>query len=152
VGFGDLAFFAEGGGFGDSGGLCAAGGFDALGGSRTSCLLGLTQRALRGGIGFVGLVMPGGRDCAAFGRVCRDCGGFGLGLGKKRLLADLLCGTMSQLRTVLAARGGEIAIFRSMQIGPGVKNGHIFRSLRDHKIIGFICAVRVHGSWFRALS
>jgi hypothetical protein len=90
--------------------------------------------------------MPCGSNCLAFGGICGGSGGFSLGLRKQRLLAHLLCGTMPQLRAVLPARGGEVAILRSMQIGPRVKNSHIFRSLRDYKLIGFIRAVRVHAS------
>jgi hypothetical protein len=146
MGFGDLALFAAGGGFGDSGCFGPTGGFDTLGGSCTSCLVGLAESTLRGRIGFIGLIMPGGRDCAAFSRVCGICRGFSLGLGEKGLLAHLLCGMMSQLRAVLATRGGEVAIFGSMQIGPGVENGHIFRSLRDYEIIGFFGVLRVHNA------
>src|ERR1700733_1259336 len=114
MGFGGLALCAAGGGFGDSGCLGTAGGFDTLSGGCTSCLVGLAQSTLRGRIGFIGLIMPRGRACAAFSRVCGICGGFGLGLGEKGLLAHLLRSMMSQLRAVLAARGGEIAIFGSM--------------------------------------
>jgi hypothetical protein len=114
MGFGDLALFAAGGCFGDSGCLGTAGGFDTLGGGCTSCLVGLAESTLRGRIGFIGLIMPRGRDCTAFGRVCGICGGFGLGLGEKGLLAHLLRSMMSQLRAVLATRGGEVAIFGSM--------------------------------------
>jgi hypothetical protein len=146
MGFGDLSLFAAGGCFGDRGCLGTAGGFDTLGGGCTSCLVGLAQSTLRGRIGLISLIMPSGRDCAAFSRICGVCGGFGFGLGEKGLLAYLLRGMMSQLRAVLAARGREIAIFGSMEIGPGVENGHIFRSLRDYEIIGFFSVLRVHNA------
>jgi hypothetical protein len=118
VGFGDLAFFTAGRGFGDGGGLGAASGFDTFCSGSAGCLLGLAQRVLRGSIGFVNLEMARGLNCPAFRGVCGGCGFFGFSLRKKRLLPHLLCRTMSQLRAVLAARGGEIAIFGSMQIGP----------------------------------
>jgi hypothetical protein len=151
VGLGDLFFFAARGGFGNSSSLCTAGSFDTLGGGSASCLFGLAQRALRGGIGITGLENPRGFDCTAFGGIGGIRSGFSFSLGKQRLLAYLLCRTMSQLRTVLAARCREVAIFRSMQIRPRVENSHIFRSLRDYELIAFICAASIHHSKPRAL-
>jgi hypothetical protein len=82
VGLVDLLFFAARGRFGNSSGFGSAGGFDTLGGGSASCLFGLAQRALRGGIGIVGLEDPRGFHCTAFGGVRGDCGGFGFGLSK----------------------------------------------------------------------
>jgi hypothetical protein len=118
VGLGDLLFFAARGSFGNSSSLGTAGGFDTLGGGSASCLFGFAQRTLRGGVGIVGLEDPRGFHCTAFGGIGSVRGGFSFSLGKQRLLPHLLCRTMSQLRTVLAARGREVAIFRSMQIRP----------------------------------
>jgi hypothetical protein len=151
MGLGDLLFFAARGGFGNSSSLGAAGGFDTLGGGGAGCLFGLAQRALRGGVGIAGLENPRSFDCTAFGGIGSVRGGFSLGLGKQRLFAHLLCRTMSQLRTILAARCREVPIFRSMQIGPRVENSHIFRSLRDYELIAFICAASIHHSEPRAL-
>jgi hypothetical protein len=151
VGLGDLLFFAARGGFGNSSSLGTAGGFDTLGGGSASCLFGFAQRALRGGIGIIGLEDPRGFHCTAFGGIGSVRGGFSFSLGKQRLLPHLLCRTMSQLCTVLAARGREVAIFRSMQIRPRVENSHIFRSLRDYELIAFICAASIHHSKPRAL-
>ena len=151
MGFSNLAFFAACSGFGHSGGLCTPSSFDTLGCSSACCLFGLLQCALRGGIGFVQFEMPSRLDCLTLSGIC--CFGccFGFCLRKKRLFPNLLGRTMSQLRAVLAARGREVTILRSMQIGPGVKNSHIFWSFGNRDLIGLICALRIHNAWPRAL-
>ena len=89
---------------------------------------------------FFGLMSAGGLRCVTCGGVCGGGGGFGFGLGEQGLLTNLLGGAMSQLRAILAARGGEVAIFCSMKIRPGVEDGHIFGGLRDYGIVGLVSA------------
>jgi hypothetical protein len=116
--FGYLTLFATGGGLGDSGNLSAAGCFDAFGCGGTGRIFGLAQSAAHGGVGVFGLMIAGCLRCLTGGRIC-GCGrGFRLGLSQQGLLAHLLRGAMSQLRTVLSARGREVAILRSMKIRP----------------------------------
>jgi hypothetical protein len=105
VGFGDLTFFAAGGGFGDSGGLGAASGFYTLGCGGAGGFFGLTQSTSHGGVGIVCLMSARGVGCVTRGGICCSSGGFGFGLSQQRLFADLLGCTVSQLRTILAARG-----------------------------------------------
>jgi hypothetical protein len=146
VGFGDLAFFASRCGFGNSGGFCAASGFDTLccGGAR--CLFGLAQSTSHGGVGVFCLMSACGLRCVTCGGLCCCCGGFGFGLGQQRLLADLLGSTMSQLRAVLPARGGEVAIFGSVKIRPGVEDRHIFGGLGYYWFFNLVRAARIHFS------
>jgi hypothetical protein len=144
VGFGDLAFFAACGSLGDGGGFGAAGGFDTFccGGAR--CLFGLAKSMAHGGVGVVGLMSTGGLGCVTCGGLGGSGGGFGLGLGQQRLLADLLGGAMSQLRAILAAGSGEVAIFCSVEIRPGVEDRHIFGGLRYYRFVGLVRAARIH--------
>jgi hypothetical protein len=144
VGFGDLAFFAASGGFGDSGGLGAASRFDTLCGCSAGCLFGLAQSTAHGGVGVFCLMGAGSLGCVTCGGLCCCGSGFGFGLGQQRLLANLLGGTMSQLRAVLAARGGEVAIFCSVKVRPGVEDGHIFGGLRYYRFVSFVGAARIH--------
>jgi hypothetical protein len=67
-----------------------------------------------------------------------------LGLGPQRLLSLLLSSAMSQLRAILSSRRREIAVLRSMEIRPGVKDCHIFRRLRDRALLKLVYAVRIH--------
>jgi hypothetical protein len=105
VGFGDLAFFAAGGGFCNSGGLGTASGFYALGCSCTRSFFGFAQSTSHGGVGIVCLMSAGGLGCVTRGGVCCSSGGFGFGLSQQRLFAHLFGCTVSQLRTIFAARG-----------------------------------------------
>jgi hypothetical protein len=105
VGFGDLAFFAAGGGFGNSGGLGAASGFDTLGCGSARSFFGFAQSTSHGGVGIICLMGAGGLGRVTRGGVCCSGGGFGFGLSQQSLFAHLLGGTVSQLRTILAARG-----------------------------------------------
>jgi hypothetical protein len=105
VGFGDLAFFAAGGGFGDSGGLGTASSFYTLGCGGAGGFFGFAQSTSHGGVGIVGLMSAGSVGCVTRGGVCCSGGGFCFSLSQQRLFADLLGCTVSQLRTILAARG-----------------------------------------------
>jgi hypothetical protein len=95
MGFGDLALFAACGGFGDGGGFGAASGFDAFCCGGADCLFGFTQSAAHGGVGVFCLMGAGSLGCVACGGLCGCSGGFSLGLGQQRLLADLLGGAVS---------------------------------------------------------
>ena len=144
MGLGDLALFAAGGGFGDSGGFGAACGFDTLGCCGTGGFFGFAQSTAHGGVGIVCLMGAGGLGCVTRGGICCSGGSFGFGLSQQRLLAHLLGCTMSELRAILAARGGEIAILCSVKIRPGVEDRYIFRGLRHCRIIDPVCAARIH--------
>ena len=128
--FGDLAFFAARGGFGDGGGFGAASGFDTLCCGGAGGFFGFAQGTAHGGVGVFCLMGTGGLCCMTRSGLCCCGGGFGLGLGQQCLLTDLLGGTMSQLRAILPARGGEVAILCSVKIRPGVEDRHIFGGLR----------------------
>jgi hypothetical protein len=153
MGFGDLAFFAARGSFGDSGGLGAASGFDTLGCGSAGCLFGLAQSMSHGGVGVFCLMRAGSMCCVTCGGLCGSGSGFGFGLSQQRLLTNLLGGAMSQLRAILPARGGEVAIFCSVKIRPGVENRHIFGSLRYAWFVSLVRAARIHIScscgWLR---
>jgi hypothetical protein len=144
VGFGDLAFFTAGGGFGNSGGLGAASGFDTLGRGCARCFFGFAQSTSHGGVGIVCLMSAGGVGSVTRGGICCSGGGFRFSLSQQRLFADLLGRTVSQLRTILAAGGGEIAILGPMKIRPGVEDRYIFGGLRHCRIIDPVGAARVH--------
>jgi hypothetical protein len=144
MGFGDLAFFAARSGFGDGGGLGAASGLDTLGCGSAGCVFGLAQGTAHGGVGVFGLMSAGSLRCVTCCGLCCGGGGFGLGLGQQRLFADLLGGTMSQLRAILPARGGEVAIFCAVKIGPGVEDCHIFGGLRYYWFVSLVRATRIH--------
>jgi len=144
MGFGDLAFFAARSGFGNGGGLGAASGLDTLGCGGAGCFFGLAQSTAHGGVGIFGLMGAGSLCCVTCGGLCCCGGGFGLGLGQQCLFADLLGGTMSQLRAILPARGGEVAIFCAVKIGPGVEDGHIFGGLRYYWFVSLVRAARIH--------
>jgi hypothetical protein len=146
MGFGDLALFTARCGFGHGGSLGTASGFDALCGGGSGGLFGFAQGMSHGGVGVLRLMSAGSLGCMARGRFCCGGGGFGLGLCQQRLFSDLLGSTMSQLRAVLAARGGEVAILRSVEIRPGVEDRHIFRGLGYCWIIGLVRAARIHDS------
>jgi hypothetical protein len=123
----DLALFATRAGFGYGGSFGAACGFDAFGGCGAGGFFGFTQSPAHGGVRVFSLMSAGGVGCVTRGGLSGNGSSFGLGLSEERLFADLLCGAVSQLRTIFAARSGEVAIFCSVKIGPGVKNCHIFR-------------------------
>jgi hypothetical protein len=144
VRLGDLALFAACGGLGDGGGLGTASGFNALGGSSARCLFGLAERTAHGGVGVFCLMGTGGLRCVTRGGLCNGGGGFGLGLGQQRLLANLLGCAMPQLRAILAARSREVAILRSVKVRPGVENRDIFGGLRYYRLFGPVCATRIH--------
>jgi hypothetical protein len=131
VRLGDFALFAACRSLGNRCGLGTAGGFDTLGSGSAGCLLRLAQRVLDEGVRrLAGLLAPRSLYGLTCGQLCRSRSLFGLRLRQQSLFADLLGGTMPQLRSVLATRRREITIFCSMQIGPGIKNGHILRRLR----------------------
>jgi hypothetical protein len=118
VGFSYLAFFAAGGGLGDGCDLGTTCGFDALGCGGAGRIFGLAQGTAHGGVRIFGLVVSG---CLRSVTSCGVCGcsrGFGFGLSEQGLLADLLCGAMSQLGSVLSTGGREVAILRSMKVRP----------------------------------
>jgi hypothetical protein len=144
VGFGDLAFFAARGGFGNSSGLGAASGFDTLccGGARR--LFGFAQSTAHGGVGVFGLMGACSLRCVTCGGLCGGGGGFGFGLGEQGLLTNLFGGTMSQLRAILPARGGEVAIFCSVKVRPGVEDRDIFGGLGYDWFVGLVRAARIH--------
>jgi hypothetical protein len=144
VGLGDLAFFAARGGFSDGGGFGTASGFDTLRSSGASGLFCLAERPAHSGVGLFGLVGPRSLSGLMSDGLCCYCGGFSFRLGEESLFAHLLGGAMSQLRAIFAARCGEVAILCSMQIGPGVEDGHIFRGLRYCRIISLVRAARIH--------
>jgi hypothetical protein len=144
MGFGNFAFLAACGSLGDGGGLGASRCFETFGGGSAGSLFGLAQSTTHGGVGVVHLMSAGGLSCVTRGGLRCCSGGFGFGLGEQCLFADLFGGAMSQLRAVLAAGGGEVAVLGSVKIGPGVENRHIFRSLGYGGIIVFIGAARVH--------
>jgi hypothetical protein len=146
MGLGDLTFFTSCRGFGNRGGLGAAGGLNALGCGSARCLFGLAQSTAHGGVGFFGLMGTCSLRSMTSGRLCGGCGGFGFGLGQQRLLTDLFGGTVSQLRAILAARRGEVAIFCSVKIRPGVKDGYIFRGFSYRLIVRLVRAARIHFS------
>ena len=147
VGFGDLALFAASGGFGDGCGFGAAGGFDAFCCGGACCLFGFAQSTSHGGVGVFGLMSAGGLGGLTRGGVSGRCSGFGFGLGEQGLFANLLGGAMSQLRAILSARGGEVAILCSMKICPGVEDRHIFRGLRYCRIHrSCLVPARIHSS------
>ena len=144
--FGDLAFFAACGGLGHSGGLGPACGFDALCRGSAGCLFGLAQSTSHGRVGVVNLMGAGSLRCVTCSGIGGGSSGFGFCLGQQCLLTDLLGSTMSQLRTILPARGREVAILCSVKIRPGVEDRHIFRGLRYCLIIDPVHAARIHNS------
>jgi hypothetical protein len=144
VRLGDLTFFAACGGLGNSSGLGAASGFNALGCSGTRCFFGIAESTTHGGVGVFSLMGTGGLRCVTRGRLCSGSSCFCLGLGKQRLLANLLGRAMPQLRAILAARSREVAILRSVKVRPGVENRDIFGGLRYYRIFGSVRATRIH--------
>jgi hypothetical protein len=144
MGFGDLAFFAARSGFGDSGGLGAASGFDTLCCGSARCLFGLAESTAHRGVGVFCLMSAGSLRCLTCGGLCGGGSSFGFGLGEQRLLTNLLCSTMSQLRAILPARGGEVAVFRSVKVRPGVEDRHIFGGLRYYRFVSLVRAARIH--------
>jgi hypothetical protein len=142
--FGDLAFLAACGGFGNSGGFGAASGFDTLCCGRAGCLFGLAQSTAHGGVGVFCLMRAGSLRCVTCGGLCGGGGGFGFGLGQQCLLANLFGGAMPQLRAILPARGGEVAIFCSVKVRPGVEDRHIFGGLRHYRFVRLVRAARIH--------
>jgi hypothetical protein len=144
VRLGDLTFFAACGGLGDGSGFGTASGFDAFACSGARCLLGLAQSTAHGGVGVIYLMGSGGLRCVTRGGLGGGGGGLCLGLGQQRLVADLLGRAMPQLRAILAARSREIAIFRSVKVGPGVEDRDIFGGLGYYRIFGPVRAARIH--------
>jgi len=144
VGFGDLAFFTACGGFGDSGGFGAASGFDTLCCGSARCLFGLAQSTAHGGVGVFCLMGARSLRCVTCSGLCGGSGGFGLGLGQQCLLTNLFGGAMPQLRAILPARGGEVAIFCSVKVRPGVENRNIFGGLRYDWFVSLVRAARIH--------
>jgi hypothetical protein len=145
VGFGDLSFFAACCGFGDSCGFGTASGFDTLGGSGARSFFCLAESAAHGRVGVIGPMGAGGFCCVTSGGFCSSSGSFGFGLREESLFANLFGGAMPQLRAILSARGGEVAILRAVQIRPGVEDGYIFRGFR-YGFIDLVGAARIHGS------
>src|SRR5260370_31775505 len=78
------------------------------------------------------------------GGLCCCGGGFGFGLGEQRLLTNLFGGAMSQLRAILPARSGEVAVFCSVKVRPGVEDRHIFGGLRYYRFVSLVRAARIH--------
>ena len=146
VGFGDLPFFAACCGFGDGCGLGTTRGFDTLGGCGARGFFGLTQSPAHGGVGVIGLMSAGCFGGMTGGGFCGSGGGFGFGLGEESLLANLFGGAMPQLRAILSARGGEVAILCAVEVGPGVENGYIFRGLGYGGFIVPVGAARIHSA------
>jgi hypothetical protein len=94
VGLSDLAFFATCGGFGNGGGLGAASGFDTLCCGSTRGLFGLAQGTTHRGVGVISLMSACSLGCVTSGGFRCCGGGLGFGLGKQRLLANLLGSAM----------------------------------------------------------
>jgi hypothetical protein len=92
------------------------------------------------------LIRLGRPSCLARCGFGCDGGGFSLSLSLQCLFPILLRCTVPQLHAILASRCREIAVLRSVQICPGVKNGHIFRGLRYCRIVCPVCATRFHVS------
>jgi hypothetical protein len=103
VSFGDLALFTACGSFGYGCCFGAACGFNTFSGGGASGFFRLEQSAAHGGVGIFGLMGAGGFGCLTRGRLSSSRSRLGFGLGEEGLLADLLCGAMSQLRAILAA-------------------------------------------------
>jgi hypothetical protein len=144
VGFGNLTFLAACCGFCDGGGLGAASGFDSLCCRSTRGLFGLAQGAAHGGVGVVSLMSACSLGGVTSGGLCCCGGGLGFGLGKQRLLANLFGSAMSQLRAILPAGGGEVAVLCSVKIRPRVENRYIFGGLGSCWFLGLACAARIH--------
>jgi hypothetical protein len=145
VGFCDLSFFAACCGFGDSGGFGTASGFDTLGGSGAGSFFCLAESFAHGGVGVIGLMGAGSFCCVASGRLCCYSSSFGFGLREEGLLANLFGGAMPQLRAILSAGCGEVAILCAVQICPGVEDGYVFRGF-GYGFIVPVSAARIHDS------
>jgi hypothetical protein len=146
MGFGYLAFLAAGGGFGDGGGLSAASGFDAFCCGGAGCFFGFAECTAHGGVGVFRLMGAGSLGRVTCCGLCGGSGGFGFGLGQQGLLTNLFGGAMSQLRAILAAGGGEVPIFRPVEIRPGVEDSHIFGGLCYYWFVDLFRAARIHFS------
>jgi hypothetical protein len=144
VGFGDLAFFASGGGFGDGGGFGAASGFDTFGCCGADGLFCFAQSAAHRGVGVFGLMGACGLGGLTCGGLRCSGGGFGFCLGEQCLLTNLFSSAMSQLRAILAAGGGEVTIFCPVEICPRVEDSHIFGSLCYYRFVDLVRAARIH--------
>ena len=144
VGFCDLAFFSARCGFGDGCGFSATCGFDAFCGGGASCFFGFAQGSAHGGVGVFCLMGARSLRCVTCSGLCGGSGGFGLGLGQQCLLTNLFGGAMPQLRAILPARGGEVAIFCSVKVRPGVEDRHIFGGLRYDWFVSLVRAARIH--------
>jgi hypothetical protein len=144
MGLGDLALFAACGGFGDGSGFSTACCFDSLCGCSASGIFSFAESAAHGGVGIISLMDASGLCGLASSGICGSGGGFSLCLGKEGLFTHLLGSAVPQLRAVLSAGRREVAIFCSMQIGPGVEDGHIFRGLCYCRIICLVRAARIH--------
>jgi hypothetical protein len=144
VGLGNLTFFAACGGFCDGGGLGAASGFDTLCCGSTRGLFGLAQGTAHGGVGVVSLMGACSLGCMTSGGLCCCGGGLGFGLRKQCLLANLFGSAMPELRAILPAGGGEVAVLCSMKIRPGVENRYIFGGLGSYRFLGLARAARIH--------
>jgi hypothetical protein len=140
----DLAFFAACSSLGNGGGLGAASGFDTFCSGSTGRLFGLAQSTAHGGVGVFHLMSAGGLRCVTRCGLCSGGGGFGFGLGEQRLLTYLLGSTVPQLRAILPARSREVAILRSVKVGPGVENRYIFGGLRYCRLISPVRVARIH--------
>ena len=141
--FGYLALFAAGGGLGDGGGFGAASGFDTFGCCGTGGFFGLTQSTLHGGVCVFCLMSAGSLRCLTRGGLRGSGGCFGLGLGQQCLFANLLGGTMPQLRAIFPSRRRKVTILRSVKVRPGVEDGHIFGRLCD-SVVDLVRAARIH--------
>jgi hypothetical protein len=144
VRFGDLAFFTSRCGLGDSGSFGAASGFYALCGSGAGGLFGLAQRTAHRWVSIFWLMGASSQCSLTRSGLRSSSSGFCFGLSQQRLLTNLFGGTVPQLRAILPARSGEVTIFCSVEVRPGVEYCHIFRGLRYCRIIDPVRTARIH--------
>lgn len=146
--FGQIAPGETGGCLGEGGWLGTTDGFDVFcGGS-----LGGGAR-LRGGVHLEHTVGIGCRLIEVLGRVFRlvcleigEIGGvLGFGLDMEARVAGLLGGAVAELRAVLASGGGEVAIFGTVEVCPGVQDSNIFGCFYRRELGVLIVGLAVHG-------
>jgi hypothetical protein len=115
---GNLLFCTASRSFSSCSSFGSASRFDAFGGGDTVGLAGITQSLLAGFVRRIVTENHGSQLRLTRCRIGCTGGRLGLSLRLQLLFANLLGGTMPQLRPVLTARRGKVAILCPVQIGP----------------------------------
>lgn len=97
------------------------------------------QGLLTGVLRIFSLVECGSLSRLESGFIGDGCRGLGVCLSPELLFAGLFGCAVAKLCAIFTPGRGEVAVFGSVEVGPGVQDGYIFRRFHAGHFVGSLC-------------